>query len=334
MADIHLTMGFTDYDHVRDMFTGRVKAEGIDLTCLRMEVEESFLRFLGHQEWDVSEMSMGFTAAAVDRGDAPFVVIPVFPSRVFRLSGIYVRADGSVEAPEDLAGKRVAMPQWSQTATIYMRGWITETVGIPLTEVDWVQLGAGTAGRLDISSVRPPDGVRLTDLSGGSLADMLVAGEVDAVLSATPPDLFTAGDPRIRRLIPDYLDAEQAYFRDTGIFPIMHTVVIKRADFEANPWIARNLFNAFEAAKARSVERMHDLGVSHMALPWIPFNMERLGDELFPGGDYWPYGIEGSRTTIEAFLRFCYHQGVTQRHLTPEDLFVPEVRESFARLKV
>jgi 4,5-dihydroxyphthalate decarboxylase len=334
MADIHLTMGFTEYDHVRDMFSGRIKPEGIELTCLRMEVEESFLRFLRHQEWDVSEMSMGMVSAAVDRGDATFVAIPVFPSRVFRLSGIYVRSDGSVAKPEDLAGKRVAMPQWSQTATIYMRGWMTDTVGIKLTEVDWFQLGADTPGRIDTSGVRPPDGVRLTELAGGSLADMLVAGEVDAVLSASPPDLFKADDPRIARLIPDYQAAEQAYFRHTGIYPIMHTVVIKRSSFEANSWIARNLFNAFEAAKAHAVARMHDLGVSQLALPWIPAMVERLGAEMFPDGDYWPYGIAGSRTTLEAFLGFCHHQGVTARHLTPEDIFVPEARESFAQLKV
>lgn len=334
MADLHLTMGFNDYDHVRDMFTGRVKPEGIDLTCLRMEVEETFLRFLRHQEWDVSEISFAMATAAIDRGDAPFVLIPVFPSRVFRLSAVYIRADGPVRTPGDLAGRRVGMPQWTQTATTYVRGWLSDTVGVPLRDVDWYQLGPDTPGRIDTSKVEPPDGIRLTDLPGGSLAEMLVTGDLDAILTAKPPQLFLDGDPRITRLFPDYQAAEEDYFDRTGIFPIMHTVAIRRTSFETNRWIARNLFNAFEQAREYSAERMRDLNVSQIALPWMPAIAERLAGRLFPGGDYWPYGIAPNRTTIEAFLKFCFDQGQTRRHLAPEDLFVPEARESFSQLRV
>lgn len=334
MADIHLTMGFTDYDHVRDMFSGRVKPEGIELTCLCMEVEESFLRFLAHQEWDVSEMSFGMAVSAVARGDAPFVVIPVFPSRAFRHSAVYIRTGGRVAKPEDLAGKRIGMPQWAQTATIYVRGWLTDTIGVPLTDVEWFEHGADRPGRLDTSAARPPDGVSLTGLAGGSLVEMLVAGDLDAVLTAHPPQLFLDGDPRISRLFPDYQAVEEAYFSDTGIYPIMHTVVIKRTSFEANPWIARNLFNAFEAAKARSVARLHDLNVSQIALPWLPGIAERFGRQFFPDGDYWPYGVAQNRTTIEAFLKFCFDQGLTARRLAPEEIFAAEALEPFSRINV
>jgi 4,5-dihydroxyphthalate decarboxylase len=334
MADIHLTMGFTDYDHVRDMFSGRVKPEGIELTCLRMEVEESFLRFLAHQEWDVSEMSFGMAVSALARGDAPFVIIPVFPSRAFRQSAVYIRTGGRVAKPEDLAGKRVGMPQWAQTATIYVRGWLTDTIGVPLTDIEWFEHGADAPGRLDTSAARPPDGVSLTSLAGGSLIEMLVEGELDAVLSAHPPQLFLDGDARISRLFPEYQEVEEAYFSDTGIYPIMHTVVIKRTSFEANPWIARNLFNAFDAAKARSVARLHDLNVSQIALPWLPKLAERFGRQIFADSDYWPYGIRQNRTTIEAFLKFCFDQGLTARHLAPEEIFAAEALEPFSQSNV
>ncbi len=334
MADLHLTMGFTDYDHVRDMFTGRVRPEGIELTCLRMEVEETFLRFLKHQEWDVSEISFAMAAAAVDRGDAPFVLIPVFPSRVFRLSAIYIRPDGTVKKPADLAGKKIGQPQWAQTATLYVRGWLTDTVGVKLQDVAWFERGADSPGRLDTTAARPPDGVSLTSLPDGSLADMLVAGDLDALLTAHPPQLFLDGDPRITRLFPDYQKEEEAYFDHTGIYPIMHTVAIRRSSYEANPWIARNLFNAFEQAKNYAAERLRDLNVSQIPLPWLPAIAERVARQFFPDGDYWPYGIARNRTTIEAFLKFCFDQGLTARHLAPEDLFAAEALEPFSKFTV
>ncbi|MEE8332574.1 MAG: 4,5-dihydroxyphthalate decarboxylase [Alphaproteobacteria bacterium] len=334
MTDIHLTMGIYDYDHVRDLFTGRVKPEGVELTCLVMPVWETFYRFFRDQEWDVSELSFAGAVQAIDRGEAPFVLIPVFPSRLFRHSGIYIRADGPIKRPEDLSGARIGIAQWAQTATAYIRGWMTDSLGIQLTDVDWYQLGPDSPGRLDNSVEQPPEGVRLTNLPNGSLAEMVVDGKLDAFLSAAPPQLFLDGDPRIKRLFPDYEGVERDYFKATGIYPIMHTVAIRRSSYEANPWIAGNLLAAFEAAKNRSVERMHDMDVSQIALPWIQAAIERDTKLFFPDGDYWPYGIERNRTTIEAFLKFCHDQRITKRRLAPEDIFVKEAREPFRMLQV
>lgn len=334
MSDLHLTLGINDYDHVRDLFTGRVKPEGIELTCLVMSVWETFYRFFRDQEWDVSEISFAGAVQAIDRGNPPFVLIPVFPSRLFRLSGVYVRAGGPVKTPEDLAGRKVGLAQWAQTATAYIRGWLTDTVGIPLTAIDWYQLGPDSAGRLITTAETPPEGVRLTSLPGGSLAEMVATGELDAFLSAIPPKQFLDGDPRLARLFPDYQGVEQEYFEKTGIYPIMHTVAIRRSAYEANPWIARNLFDAFEEARNRAVARMRDMDVSQIALPWIQAAIERETARLFPGGDYWPYGIERNRTTIEAFLRYCHEQGITHRRRAPEDIFVKEAREPFRMLRV
>ena len=325
MADIELTMGFHDYDHVRDLTTGRIKPEGITLRALQMEVEEIFPRFSQHQEWDVSEMSFGVFCSAVAGGDAPFVGIPVFPSRVFRHSSIYVRADAGISKPEDLADKRVGVPQWSQTATVYVRGWLSDDIGVPLQAVDWYQGGANEAGRADLGKFAIPEGVSYTRVADRSLQDMMLAGDLDAMFTARPPRAFDAGDPRINRLYPDYRPVEEAYFAATGIYPIMHVVAIRRAIFERHKWVALNLFQAFEEAKRRGVVRLKKMNASQIAIPWGPLIVAEIGDRLFPGGDYWPYGIEPNRPTLEAFLKYSFDQGLTSRHLAPEDLFPPEV---------
>lgn len=334
MADIHLTMGVNDYDHVRDIFTGAVKPKGIEVTSLVMDVEETFKRFLADQEWDISEISFAMSCQAISRGDPPFVLIPVFPSRLFRLSGVYIRSDGGIKHPEDLRGKKIGLPQWAQTATTYARGWLTETIGIPINQIDWYQLGPNSPGRLDNTAEKPPEGVSLTNLPDGSLADMLVEGKIDALITADPPRRMLSGDTAIMRLYDEFESVERNYFSQTGIFPIMHTVALKRSIYEKNPWIARNLFNAFEEAKNNSVRRMRDMNVSQIALPWIQQYIKSAEEDFFPEGDYWPYGVERNRITIEAFLRFCYDQGVTARHLAPEEIFVKEAMEPFHQLRV
>ena len=326
MTDLHLSMATYDYDHMRDLYSGVVKPKGIALTCFQLGVEEIFFRFTRSQEWDVSELSMGMYSSRVSEGDAPFIAIPVFPSRVFRLSSIYVHADGPVKKPEDLAGKRIGVPEWGQTAGIYTRGWLAHHIGVPLTEVDWVQSGANHPGREETARLVLPNGIDLTPVTDRSLAQMILDKDLDAMFSAHPPDVFVAGDPNMVRLIPDYREAEEAYFRETGIFPIMHTIAIKKTTYDANPWIAMNLYRAFDAAKRRGVSRLLDVTASQIAVPWGFHNTAEMGKLVFGDGEYWPYGVEGSRTTLEAFLQYCFEQGVTHRHLKPEDLFAPEAQ--------
>ena len=329
MADIDLTFASEDYDHIRDLATGRVKPEGIRLTHLLHQVEEIFFRFTTTMDWEVSEVSFGMFSSLMAQDNPPFVGIPVFPSRVFRHSSFYVRPDGSVKKPEDLAGKRIGVPQWSQTATVYARGWITDTVGIPLGRMTWFQSGVNDPGRQETAQIRLPEGVKLTFCTDRSLTKMLIDGDLDAVISAHAPHLFEDGDPRIVRLIPDYRDAEERYYRATGIFPIMHTVAIRRDVYERNRWIARNLMTAFEEAKRRSFRRLLDVTASHLAIPWGNVYAERAEKIVFGDGEPWPYGIEPNRTTIDAFLRFCYEQGVTARHLKAEEIFAKETQRSF-----
>ena len=326
MAKLPLSLAIGEYDHVRDLLDGTVPVEGVELTVLRLPVEEMFYRFVMHAEFDVSEASFAKVVALIAQDDRRFVPLPVFPSRVFRHSSIYVR-NGGVAAPEDLAGKRVGVPEWAQTAAIYSRGLIAHEYGVDLKSIHWHQGGVNEPGRREKVELALPTGVRLTVIADRSLSDMLVEGDLDAVLSARPPASFSHGDPRVRRLFADYRPVELAYARKTGIFPIMHVVAMRRKVYERDRWLAMSLFKAFDEARRRSLRRAADVTASFFPLPWIADQL-RFAQEVF-GDDPWPYGIERNRTTLEAFLDYAFEQGVCRRRLKVETVFPPEIEEAF-----
>jgi 4,5-dihydroxyphthalate decarboxylase len=317
----------SDYDHIRDLTSGAIQAEGIELTYLNLSVEEIFWRFSKFREWDVSEMSMGQYVGLVSQGDSSLTAIPVFPSRIFRHSAFYVRRDGRVKTPQDLAGRRVGIPQWSQTAGIYARGALMHQYRIRLQDVEWYQTGVNEPGRLEPVELKLPAGVRVTSVPDKSLNEMLLAGEIDAIITAHPPDAVKQRRPEVTRLFPDFLSVEAAYWRETRIFPIMHTVVIRRDTMSAHPWIAMNLFTAFEEAKRRSVARALDIIAPRFPVPWV-FEHAARARELF-GDDFWPYGIEPNRPTLEAFLSFAHEQGVCHRPVAVDELFPAELKSIF-----
>jgi len=327
MADIQLTLAIGEYDHVRDLLDGTVRVAGVDLTVLRLQPEEIFYRFTRYREWDVSEMSFAKIVSLASREDKSFVAIPVFVSRVFRHSSIYVRADGGIVRPEQLAGKRIGVPEWAQTAAVYSRGMLAHEYGVDLKSIHWHQGGVNQAGRAEKAKLKLPEGLRYTVVQDRSLSDMLLAGELDVVLSARTPAPFEAGDARVRRLFEDYRTVELAYWKKTGIFPIMHVLAMRHEVYERHPWVAMNLVKAFEEAKNRSLVRASDITASFFPLPWTP-DHARLSRELL-GADFWPYGIEPNRKTLEAFTQYAFEQGVCHRKMAVEDLFPPEVQTSF-----
>ena len=325
-ARLHLTLATTDYDHVRDLVNGAVRAEGIALTAFVLPVEEVFFRFIKNREWDVSEMSFGKFIAYNALGNSPFIGIPVFPSRVFRHSAIYVRADRGIATAKELEGKSVGIPEWAQTAGIYARGFLAETAGVDLTKIKWVQAGVNQAGRDEKVEFKLPPGIQYQQRLDSSLGAMLMSGEIDAAISAHPPDAFGASGGKIVRLYPDYRRDEMAYHRATGIYPIMHVIAMRRAVFERYPWVAMNLFKAFDEAKRRSAERIADLTASRIPVPWSASIADEFAKDF--GDDPFPYGLEANRKTLEAFCRFAHDQGVTAKKLSPDDLFPKEVRAS------
>lgn len=325
--NLTLTLGINDYDHVRDLASGAVSAKGIDLRCMLYDVEEIFYRFTKFREWEVSEMSMGKFTAIRSRDDDSLVGIPVFPSRQFRHSGIYIRSDGPIDDPAALRGGRIGIPEWTVTATVYGRDVLAKEYGVGLTDVVWVQGGTSEPGRIETLSTAVPDGVRVEPVQDRSLTDLLLAGELDAILAPHPPHIFGDGTGRIVRLFSDVAAVERDYYARTGIFPIMHVIAIRGDTYRANRWVAANLMTAFEEARDRAVARATDFNASRTPIAWANAHATDIA-EMF-GGDPWPYGIEPNRTTLEAFLAMCHEQRLCERLLTPEELFVEEVHSSF-----
>ena len=326
-TSLHLTAALSDYDHVRDLASGLVQPNGITLTTLTLPVEETFFRFLKDREWDVSELSMGKYAAMRAMGDHSVIAIPVFPSRMFRHSSFYVRADSDLRSAADLRGRRVGIPEWGQSASVYSRGFLVHQYGIGLREIQWVQAGVNMKGRGEKLEFTLPAGVAVERRPDTTLDDLLLAGGIDAMASAHPPRSFERGDPRVRRLFEDYRAVEEQSFRDTGVFPIMHTVAIRAEVLEQAPWAAMELFKAFEEAKRRSVARMRDFTAARVPFAWGAHAAQQA-EALF-GADPWPYGIEPNRVTLDAFLGFAHEQGLCPVRLKPEDLFPPQFRHSF-----
>lgn len=323
---VHVTLAIHDYDHVRDLCSGAVPVPGVALTCLHHPVEEIFYRFTRHREWHVSELSLAKYCSLRAAGDDSLIAIPVFTSQAFRHSAIYIRDDGPADDPAALRGGRVGIPEWTQTATVYVRGLLQHEYSVGVRDVTWVQAGTNEAGRAEGVAVDLPDGVRLAGRPDNTLNDLLLARELDAVIAAHPPTAFKRADG-LRRLFTDPRAVEEDYFARTGIFPIMHVVVVRGDVHASHPWIAMNLVTALEESKRRSQERAFDVNAPRFPIPWQPANAERAREIV--GDDPWPYGIEANRPTLEAFIEMCVEQGVCARRLDVDELFAPETRAAF-----
>jgi 4,5-dihydroxyphthalate decarboxylase len=252
-------------------------------------------------------MSFGKFIGFASQGNSPFVGIPVFPSRVFRHSAFYVRAERGIGTPKDLEGKRVGIPEWAQTAGIYARGFLAETAGVDLRKIRWVQAGMNQAGREEKVEFKLPTGIQYEQRRDTSISAMLLSGEIDAAISARVPDAFEKGGGKIVRLYPEYRSEEARYHAATGIFPIMHVIAMRRAVFDRYPWVAMNLFKAFDEAKQRSLERVRDLTASRIPVPWSATISSEWGKNF--GDDPFPYGVEENRKTLEAFCRLLTRRG-------------------------
>jgi len=314
-----LTIATTDYDHFRDFRFGLVKAEGIEPTWLTLGHHEIFSRFTFNREWDVSELSFAKFMAQVTRPDTDIVGLPIYSSRLFRFSSFYVNRSKGIKTAQDLRGKRVGVPEWAHTAAVWMRGWLMHEGGVALSDIDWVQAGTNEAGRIEKVELTLPKGVTLTAAPDKTLSGMIAAGELDCVIIARPPDSFRQKHPDVVRLFPDFEAIEQRYYQETRVYPIMHVIAMRKALLTANPWVARNLYNAFEESKRRSLERLFDPAVSRYPLPWLANYARRISDAF--GGDPFPYGIDANRATLELFLRYTYEQGIAHRLVKPEEIF-------------
>jgi 4,5-dihydroxyphthalate decarboxylase len=322
-----LTAAFCDSDHMRDLAMGRVVPEGIDLTCLNAPVEEIFYRFLMNQEFDVSELSFAKYVSLRAKGDDRFIALPIFPSRMFRHSSLYVRADCPLKEISELKGRKVGIPEWAQTAAVYSRGFLVHQYGLELKDINWVQSGVNQAGRTEKVQIQLPEGINLTRVTDRSLNDMLLSGDIDAALAARPPIAFSDGQGKVKRFFDNSREVEAAYYRETGIFPIMHVIAVRKEILDAHPWVARNLFTAFDEARRCSIERVLDLTASQVPIPWGN-DYAREGQALM-GKDFFSYGIEPNRKTLDAFLAYAFEQGVCEKRLTAEENFPKQLQSEY-----
>ena len=328
MPKLRLTLACWNYDRTRALAVGSVRPEGIDLVYLGLEVEETFFRMLRHQEFDVAEMSLSSYTVTLSREDPPFIALPVFPSRMFRHSCIFVSTKSGIREPKDLAGRRIGVPEYQMTAPVWIRGILQDEYGIDPSGVRYFTGGVEEPGREEKLKLDLPQRFSVTPIGATqTLAKMLAAGEIDALYTARTPSTFATRPGTVRRLFDDYVAAERDYHRRTHMFPIMHTVVIRRDVYRAHPWIARSLYKAFAEAKRRARDDLVATNALSSMLPWQIAHVEEARREI--GDDWWPYGLAANRAVLDTFLRYHHEQGLSKRRLAPEDLFAPETHESF-----
>jgi len=326
VSRLHLTFACGDYDRTRALEDGSVRPDGIDLTYLRLPVEETFFRMLRHQEFAVAEMSLSTYVATLDRSPRPFVALPVFTSRMFRHGGIYLNADAGIEKPSDLVGKRVGSPEFQLTACVWIRGILAEHHGVPIDSVTYYTGGQETPGRIEKGKVDTGLDVRPIP-QGATLSQMLSNGDIDALHTPRVPSPFRDRDPRVRRLFDDVVGVEKEYFAATGIFPIMHVVAIRREVYEQHRWVAQSLYKACQIARDDAYARIYDSSALRFMEPWLIQHLEDSKQLL--GQDFWSYGLADNEKTLDVFLRYHHEQGLSQKRYEPADLFAPETSESF-----
>lgn len=324
---LRLTLACGDYDRTRALQEGTIQPDGIELTYLRLPPEEVFFRMLRHREFEVAEMSLSSYVLSLHQEDPPFVALPVFPSRMFRHSSAYINADAGITRAADLRGRTIGNPEYQLTAVVWLRGILADYHDLPIDAPAYVSGGQETPGRIEKAPVALPPNIRLTPIEPTrTLSEMLVSGEISALFSPRIPRPFASGDARVARLFPDVVAAEQAYFAESGIFPIMHVVVIRRDVYAAHSWVAQSLVKAFALSKAEAAQRIYDSSALRFMLPWLIQHIEQARDLL--GADYWPYGLSANHHVLRTFLRYHHEQGLSPRLLDPEDLFAPESLES------
>lgn len=328
MSKLQLSLACWDYDRTRALADGSVRPEGIDLIYNSLFVEETFFRMLRNREFDAAEMSMSSYCVSLMRDDPPFIAIPVFPSRFFRHSCIFVSAKSGIREAKDLAGKAIGVPEYQMTAPVWIRGILQDEYGVDPASCEYRTGGEEEPGRDEKLALDLPAKFRVKPIGAQqTLARMIAEGQLDAMHTARAPSTFATRPETVKRLFENFVDVEKAYYRKTRIFPIMHTVVIRRELYRDNRWIAQSLTKAFAQAQRKTYENLGTSMALTSMLPWQSAHVEEARALL--GEDWWPYGLEPNRHVLETFLRYHHEQGLSKRRLKVEELFAPETLASF-----
>ncbi|WP_137181282.1 PhnD/SsuA/transferrin family substrate-binding protein [Roseomonas sp. AR75] len=327
MSDLQLSIAIGPYDRMMPLVRGEVRIDAVDPQFMLLEPEEIFFRAMRHEAFDICELSLSSYSLRVARGDSPYVAVPVYPSRAFRHTCIVVRTDRGIHTPADMRGKRIGMPEYQLTANVWARAILEEEYGVHQRDIAWVRGGYETPGRIEKLSVTLPEGVRVESApEGKTISGMLAAGELDGVMGPRAPSCFERGDPNIRWLFDDPTAEATAWFAKTRIFPVMHVLGIRKSLVEKHGWLPGAVMKAFEASKRVALERLTDTSATKVTLPFVEENLRRARQLM--GEDFFSYGLSANRHVFEYFLRHHHAQGLSDRVLSPEELFHPATLES------
>lgn len=328
MSKLQLSVAMGDYDRTRALLDGRVLIDGVDPVFMNLYPEEMFFRAMRGQEFDISELSFSSYAVKTAKGDCPYVAVPVFLSRAFRHTSIYVRKD-RIQKPEDLKGKRIGLPEYQLSAHVWARAILHDDYGIAPEDVTWVRGGIETPGRPEKIALQLPPGVKLENAPDGTtISELLDRGEIDGFMGPRPPSAKVLANPNIGWLFDDPTAVAKDYYRRTGIFPIMHVVGVRKTLAEQHPWLPGAVFKAFSQAKDAALEALSDTSATKVTLPFVEEQLKAARETM--GEDYWSYGVARNRATIDTFLRHHHSQGLSSRRLSVDEIFHPATYETYA----
>lgn len=320
MSAVPITIATGRYDRTSAIQDGRVPVDGCDVTYLNLDPEELFFRAFRYAEFDVAELSFSSYMMQHQRGVGAYLAIPVFPSRMFRHSGFYIRTDRGIATPADLAGKQVGVAEYQMTAAVWQRGLLSDDFGVAAESIQWRTGGIEQPGRVERAPLTLHRDVPVTAIGPEqTLSGMLASGELDAMVVPRPPSCFVNGAPHVGRLFPDYRAAEQAWYRACGLHPIMHVVGVRRELAERYPWLPSNLFKAFSLAKQLAIADLERLITLSVTLPWV--GAELAATRELMGDDFWPYGVDTNRRDIETLIRYSIEQGLMPQPVDVDSLF-------------
>ena len=327
MGRLSLSIAVGDYDRVRPFVDGAVAMDGVDPTFMLLEPEEIFFRAFRRAEFDICELSLSSFTLKTAQGDCPYVGVPVFPSRAFRHTSIYIRTDRGISRPQDLKGRRVGLPEYQLTANVWARMILESDYGVAPRDMAYVRGGYETPGRIEKIKIDLPPDIKIEAApEGKTLSGMLADGEIDAVIGPRAPSCFERGHPDVGWLFPDPTAAAADWYRRTKIFPIMHVLGIRRDLVERHPFLAAAAVKVFTQAKAIALARLADTSATKVTLPFVEEQLRAA--KALMGPDFWSYGLDANRVTLNAFLQAHHAQGLSKRVLTPEELFHPATHES------
>lgn len=327
MAKLQLSVAMGDYDRTRALLDSRVQIDGVDPVYMTLYPEEMFFRAMRSQEFDICELSFSSYTVKTANGDCPYIAVPVFLSRAFRHTSIYVRKD-RIHQPVDLKGKRIGVPEYQLSANVWARAILQDDYGVHPEDVTWVRGGIETPGRPEKIALKLPPGVKLESAPADTtISDMLDRGEIDGFMAPRPPSAHVLANPNVGWLFEDPTATAKDYYKRTQVFPIMHVVGVRKTLAEQHPWLPGAVFKAFSQSKAAALEALSDTSATKVTLPFVEEQLKAARETM--GEDYWSYGVEPNRQTLETFLRHHHAQGLSSRRLAVEEIFHPATYESY-----